>query len=308
MLPEERLRVALFCLTVAAVYVAAAATLVSWRKKRSLKARGKAVLAAAGAGVLCMLWGFLVEPYWLERTSVEVHSRKLERRCRIAQLSDLHCDATARLEPELPAAISAERPDAIVFTGDAANSREGIPVLRKLLSELARIAPFYAVRGNWDVGGGGESWSDPAEIEARRTMFEGTGVRELDGDAVRVRPDLWIAGVSDAHHDRVEPALALVPPAAFSVFLCHRPDLIEAAARGHADLYLAGHTHGGQVALPFYGALVTFSHYGKRFEHGLYQVGETLLYVNRGIGMDGAGAPRVRFCARPELTIIDLGP
>ena len=53
------------------------------------------------------------------------------------------------------------------------------------------------------------------------------------------------------------------------------------------DLYCAGHIHGGQIALPFYGALVTLSKYGKRFEAGLYRVGETWLYVNRGIGMEG---------------------
>jgi len=74
------------------------------------------------------------------------------------------------------------------------------------------------------------------------------------------------------------------------------------------DLYCAGHTHGGQVALPFYGALVTFSKYGKRFETGLYRVGETRLYVSRGIGMEGGKIPRVRFCSRPEVTVIEIHP
>ena len=79
-------------------------------------------------------------------------------------------------------------------------------------------------------------------------------------------------------------------------------------ARHHVDLFLAGHTHGGQVALPFYGAIVTFSRFGKRFEAGLHRVANTWLYVNRGLGMEGGPAPRVRFCARPEVSVLEVWP
>jgi uncharacterized protein len=73
-------------------------------------------------------------------------------------------------------------------------------------------------------------------------------------------------------------------------------------------LYCTGHTHGGQVALPWYGALVTFARFGKRYEAGLYHEGDTWMYVNRGIGMTGGWPPRVRFGSRPELTVIDIRP
>lgn len=87
----------------------------------------------------------------------------------------------------------------------------------------------------------------------------------------------------------------------------HSPDLVEDLPPNAVDLYVAGHTHGGQVALPFYGALVTLSRFGKKYEAGLYHVGDTTLYVNRGIGMEGGPAPRVRFCARPEITVFEIG-
>ena len=80
------------------------------------------------------------------------------------------------------------------------------------------------------------------------------------------------------------------------------------AARLGVDLHLAGHTHGGQVALPFYGAVITLSKYGKRYERGLYREEGTWLYVNRGIGLEGRFAPRVRFFARPEVTLIEISP
>ena len=60
------------------------------------------------------------------------------------------------------------------------------------------------------------------------------------------------------------------------------------------------------MALPWYGAMITLSKTGKMYESGLYRVGGTWLYVNRGIGMEGGPAPRVRFLARPEITILEL--
>jgi len=62
------------------------------------------------------------------------------------------------------------------------------------------------------------------------------------------------------------------------------------------------------VALPVYGALVTFSKFGKKYEAGLYREGQTWLYVNRGIGMEGGGAPRFRFWSRPEITVFEIRP
>lgn len=60
--------------------------------------------------------------------------------------------------------------------------------------------------------------------------------------------------------------------------------------------------------MPFYGALVTFSKFGKKYEGGTYQIEKTTLNVNRGIGMEGGNTPRVRFWARPEVTVIDVLP
>jgi uncharacterized protein len=119
---------------------------------------------------------------------------------------------------------------------------------------------------------------------------------------------LRIAGVPVGHEIRIDTVLGAIPSDDFSVFLFHYPDEIMAVARRKADLYCAGHIHGGQIALPFYGALVTLSRLGKRFEAGPYRVDATWLYVSRGIGMEGGLMPRVRFFARPELTVIDVHP
>ena len=69
----------------------------------------------------------------------------------------------------------------------------------------------------------------------------------------------------------------------------------------HIDLMLSGHTHGGQVRLPFFGAIFTGSLYGRKLQSGLYRLYQTSLYISRGIGLEGMGAPRVRFLCKPEV-------
>jgi predicted MPP superfamily phosphohydrolase len=225
---------------------------------------------------------------------------------RIVHISDFHCDPKPRLEEQLPSIIAAAKPDVILFTGDAINSREGLPVFRKCLTRLAEIAPTFVVRGNWDTG-----------YFADANLFGGTGVTEIDGEPVQLKIKdnvICVAGLAApgpksefaAKRKSVQDVMHDVAENIFRVFMYHYPDFIEEMEKNKIDLYLAGHTHGGQIALPFYGALATLSTRGKQFEAGLYQRGRTHLFVSRGIGMEGGIAPRVRFCARPEVTVIDI--
>ncbi|MCA1594316.1 MAG: metallophosphoesterase [Acidobacteria bacterium] len=310
MIPESS-AVLLFLCVVAAVYILAAGALLRIVLRRMGRGSKPApsrfwiertVLVFAVAGLLCFAYGYFVEPYWPEVTRVRVESGKLagaSRPLRIAHISDLHCDPQPRLEERLPDIIAAEHPDLIVFTGDSINTPDGLPVLKPLLTRLAQIAPTYAVKGNWDTG----FW-------AGRDLFGGTGVKELNAEALKVDVagvPIWIAGAPYGKAGKIGDILEGVPTGAFTIFLYHTPDaILDVAQLKKVDLYCAGHTHGGQVALPLYGALVTLSKFGKRYEAGLYREGETWLYVNRGIGMEGGSAPRVRFWSRPEVTIIEL--
>lgn len=316
----ESTAVLLFVCAVAAVYLFAACAVARLllrrmgfieRPTRFALVAERGSLALAALGLVCFAYGHF-EPYWPQVTRVRVESPKLkgaQRPVRVVHISDLHCDPEPRLEERLPDIIAAERPDLIVYTGDSINSPEGLPVLRKLLPRLAAIAPTYAVRGNWDTA----YWR-------REELFGGTGVVELKKEAARLDvagTSLWVAGAPfasltdppDGVPSGIRNTLANVPPEAFTLFLYHTPDLIlEAAGTGRVDLYCAGHTHGGQVALPLYGALITLSKFGKKYESGLHREGPTWLYVTRGVGMEGGPAPRVRFFARPEVTVIELAP
>ena len=271
------------------------------------------ILALAGGGAACIAWGGIFEPYRLEVTRTRIITTKLRgatRPVRIVQISDMHCDPTLRNEPKLPGVIAGLKPDVIVYTGDSINSPEGLPNFRRCLTEIAEIAPVYAVRGNWDV-----------RIRVLPDYFyDIENVTELNGTNKRVEAagtHLWVCGAAvmdGLRQDQRNDLLALatdVPKEDFKLFLYHYPDLVYSLADLGVDLHCAGHTHGGQVAMPFYGALLTASRYGKRFEAGLYPIERKKpepnmhLYVNRGIGMEG-DAPRVRFWCRPEVSLIEL--
>jgi predicted MPP superfamily phosphohydrolase len=303
MTAAEAIRVLLFVTVIVVVYFYALKTFVRVLGGAIRKSWKTNILwGMAVVGMVCMVYGRLVEPYWLAVTHISMASSKIPRglRLRVAHISDTHSDPSARLEERLPGAIAAEHPDLIVFTGDSVNSPEGLPVFKGLLQKLSALAPTFVVRGNWDAA----YWS---ELD----LFDRTGVVELNGAGrvLHIRGiKIGISGIAVGNEKNLDRAVAGIPADAFSVLLYHYPDLIKEAVSRHVDLYCAGHTHGGQVALPGYGALLTFSKFGKQYEAGLYREGKTVLYVNRGIGMEGGHAPRVRFWARPELTIIDVVP
>ena len=269
-----------------------------------------AVYGLAVLGLICFLYAYSVEPYWPEVTHVTIKSAKLasgSKPIRIVHFSDLHSDGKDRLESRLPGLVRAEHPDLIFFTGDTVVNHAGVPLARRVLTDLSTIAPVYVVAGNWDDAVI-SYWH--GNIRAPE-YFRGTGVHYLYDDLVvtdvRGTP-LWIAGVDFDQAGRIPALLEHVPTNELSILLHHTPDEVESALRYGIDLYCAGHTHGGQIALPFYGALITYSRYDKKYERGLHQLGPTSwLYVNRGIGLEGH-PPKARFFARPEITVIDVVP
>ena len=309
---KPELRVLLFLVVVATVFVTAGNFLIAalYRRLRKLPKRTdraylytrRLFLFLATVGIICVLYGFY-EPYRPEVTFARVATKKFAKgssQVRVVHISDVHSDPQPRLEPRLPGIIASQKPDLIVFTGDAANRGDhSAPVFRSLMFELAKIAPVYAVRGNWDMRTG-----------ALDELYAGTGVRVLEREVVPVEVNgqkVWTGGFPAEYGVDIHEMFAPAPKTEFRFLIHHYPDRGEAAADSNIDLMCAGHTHGGQVALPFYGALITMSRTDKQFESGLYRVKEMWLYVNRGIGMEGFG-PRVRFWARPEITVIDIVP
>jgi uncharacterized protein len=307
MLLSEKLTALIFVASLALLMVFEAGQIVRLvyarvsRKSFRTGAAGWVVHVLAAVVVVCGVYGYWVEPYWIEVKHVTVKTDKLHKTSlRIAQFSDTHCEARLRNEAKLVELVNAANADIVVFTGDSLNNAASLPVFKDTLQGMHAGIGKYAVRGNFDC------W-----LWERVDLFGGTGFRELDGSQVTCEKDgerFMLTGVNCLAPEAYSVLLPQVPDDTLSIFLYHYPDLIEDVAGRKVDIYLAGHTHGGQIALPFYGAMVTLARYGKKYESGRYDVGPTMLYVNRGIGMEAGHAPRIRFLARPELTIIDVVP
>jgi predicted MPP superfamily phosphohydrolase len=273
------------------------------------------LLAVASAQVLAyvlMAHGVLVEPFRLKVAQVEVSSSKLDnpgKPLRIVQLSDLHVERLTRRERDLLALVAELAPDLIVLTGDFLSTSyssdpRALDDLRTLLAQLHAPGGVYAV------------WGTP-EVDLRhvlRPVLEEEGIIVLEDEVVDLAMHgqrLWLMGLlcrRDLELGGVHLRALLdgAPPDALTLLLHHTPDLMPQASAMGVDLVLAGHTHGGQWRLPGFGAILTSSHYWKRYEAGHYQEQDTHLYVSRGIGMEGFGAPRARFFCPPEVVAIQL--
>lgn len=255
----------------------------------------------AVTGIFCLLYGHIVEPYWIETNAITIRTPKLRTAgFRILQISDLHCDSKPRNEKRTVQIVDHFKPDIIVLTGDCLNHASALPRLQEMLRRLDAPLGKLGVKGNFEIG----HWPG-------LDLLADTGFRWLDQDTVTVEKGSEKIDISGLSLDRPRASRDLLQKADrdhFNVFLFHTPDLIEDIRGLGVDLYLCGHTHGGQVALPLYGAVITLSKFGKKYESGRYESDHTILYVNRGLGMEPSPAPQVRFFAKPEIAVFDIVP
>ncbi len=255
-----------------------------------------------------------IEPFRLIVERQELRSPKLAGggTVRLLHISDLHVEHLSPRERELLRRVEELKPDLVVITGDyltISSIEDSVSQgeVRELLARLSEAAagPVYAITGSPPV--------DPPHVVP--AIFAGLDIRwlldettdlELNGHSLRL---IGLRCTADRERDgaRLRRLLADRPSDRFTVLLYHSPDLMPEASALGIDLYLCGHTHGGQIRLPVFGALFTSSAFWKRYEMGRYEERGTTLYVSRGLGMEGAGAPRARFLAPPEIVLWTLG-
>ncbi len=264
------------------------------------------------AGTLLVIYGFYIEPFWVEVRCERLVSGKLKagQALRVLHLGDLHLERATKREKWVLKRIKELNPDLILFSGDALN----LSYLTDLRSKADTLdffkglsAPFgvYGVTGSSAVDS--NDFFTKLAAETPLTWLDDQGV-SLDLPNGRVN----VLGLTCTHNpDSDEQKLSELlkqceEEGSLNLLLYHSPDLAPNASRYPVDLQLSGHTHGGQVRLPIFGAFYTGSLYGRTFEAGRYQVNGMPLYITRGLGMEGAIAPRVRFFCRPEITLWEI--
>jgi len=278
--------------------------------------------AMASVAAVTGVDAFFVEPAWVEYTKHVLGTAKLKHPIRIVQISDLHLDGDKRRDG-VPERVNALNPDIIALTGDYTNDgrvsafEKGHERVAGFAGRLRARYGVYATFGNWDGG-------------IAKGLFEGTDVITLRGKTVSIDTNAGTVGITGLDHSwdyavAAREAVGLADELdgrLFNLLLYHSPDIIEEVAEtGKFDLYLCGHTHGGQVRVPFLdairygfrkgfpypGSIITLSRHGSKYDSGMFRVGGTHMYVCRGLGMEGE-APRIRFFCRPEIAVIDVMP
>lgn len=271
-------------------------------------AAGMQTLAGFGVVSLVLLfaYGYLAGQRRLQISRMELPLARWPRsgpRLKIAHISDLHI-GTNLTAGELDAfvrQVNALGPDLIVVTGDILDANPtDIPIFFPRLKALRARLGVFACLGNHD------RFAGPGVVAAG--LAEHTDIRLLRDEVVPLplgATTLHVIGLNDRgrdwarglHTDAVLGRLRkTLPDDEPCILLSHRPDIFPAAAALHVDLTLSGHTHGGQLALPFLPQRFNIARFITRFPCGRYVLGRSLLYVNRGLGVS---AERIRlFCSR----------
>ncbi|MFH1725152.1 MAG: metallophosphoesterase [Elusimicrobiota bacterium] len=291
---------ALFAASVFAVFAAAAGLLLAAPFAALVPAPARMLLyGLSAAGALCIAYAVFIEPYRLTIRRVEVRSPKLgPAPVRLAHLSDIHVRDWSRIEERLVEEVRALRPDLILISGDLPARRGSVAAVRRLMGELASIAPTYCSRGNFEYRDVGHA-----------PLLEGSRAVWLLNELVTLRAggaSLAVAGVDAGDENTARSLGRSSDPKIFSICLYHYPDLVPELERLPYDLVLCGHAHGGQVRLPWIGALVSGSRSGTRYARGVFRSGGRTACVTQGIGCESGFIPRLRFLCPPEIVLITL--
>lgn len=230
----------------------------------------------------------------------------------IAQVSDLHNKMFGKNQKIILTKLASAAPDIIVITGDVIDRRKyDLEAARDFVKGAAKIAPVYFVTGNH------EAWLEDFGI-AKATLVE-SGAIFMDDTAVTLTNEnstIKILGVSDPDfltsayaqgNDVSKMSKQLDKWSAdtdFQILLTHRPELLDLYAENNMDLVFAGHAHGGQIRIPFVGALVAPDQgWFPKYTSGSYNKGLTTMYVSRGLG--NSIFP-VRINDSPEIVVVRL--
>lgn len=233
----------------------------------------------------------------------ELQSPKITGSIRLAHLSDLHEKRFGDANSELFNAVSKQKPDAIMVTGDLVahevQPQADIPYTRELAQGLSSIAPTFFVTGNHERR---------FDAQIKNALLE-CGVNVLAGgkNSIESRGNIInIGGIDDLSYGEGPPPTDIFKDAAgYNIFLSHQPQVFPRCVGQNIDLVLCGHTHAGQIRIPFFSRLYMGGQgFFPKYMHGRFTEGDTTMIVSRGLG--ASGYPTFRFNNPPDLVIVDI--
>jgi predicted MPP superfamily phosphohydrolase len=271
------------------------------------------------AGVLMVpalagVWGTHIEPQWLkvDRQTIDVDAIGPDDvPIRVAVIADIQTDAFGEYERSVIDRAMEEEPDLIVVVGDI--TQVETPVYDRirddgveLLSVLDAPGGVFVIRGNTDPGPLilASMVNDAGQVPLRDETVE----LEINGSSVRLGGLDWPNNFRPEGSDYLRSFAAAAGEGTVDLLLAHSPDAVRnEVGWSSVDLVVSGHTHGGQIALPFVGPLWNVTELPSEVAAGgVHEVGATTVYVSTGVGVGRNESPKVRFGVRPSIAILTL--
>lgn len=252
------------------------------------------------------VYAFHIETKYIGVTKIDIQHPNIPKAfdgVKVVQFSDTHFseDFPHEQQQKLVNEINTLQPDIVVFTGDLIDNFSTYGEKRyesqKILSEIRAPLGKYTVFGNHDRGGGGGYLYKEYMEEAGFTVL----VNETEQITAKNGQSITIAGLDDFLLGKpdIQHTLSDLQGDDFNMLLVHEPDVVQQVSSYPVHFQMSGHSHGGQVQIPFIGPLITVP-LAMNYTDGLYEVEGTQLYVNRGLGTTRMP---VRFFSKSELSL-----
>ena len=251
-----------------------------------------------------------IEPrmIWIKEETIETHKLSSETKLRVALFNDVHLGEYYSLQDfkKVITKVNALHPDVIIFAGDLVDDNKTFTEeegTTQILAQLQAKYGKYAVYGNHDHGGNG--------TKRYARIMQGSGFTLLKDQRTTITLEngeqVCLIGIDDIvlSKPQFDTAFKGIDENHFNLFISHAPDVVEYVNKWPIDLQVSGHSHGGQVRLPFIGAPFTVP-FGEKYIKGMYhseEKEEMLVYVNSGIGTSQLP---YRFLNLPEITLFKI--
>ena len=265
------------------------------------------IMLGFGLIICCYLYGAKIEPNWIEVVPINLTIPNLSKvfdDFKIVQISDLHLGKfmpSSRLD-KIVRLVNQQQPDAIVVTGDIITKKQqfNAETVVKYLNQLNSPTGIFVILGNHDRWHKQVKRLEQALIESK--------VHNLNNQVYTIHrgaAQLTFAGLDDPYVGKpdLKQVIRQLTDDSPVILLVHEPDYVDISSKtGKFALQLSGHSHGGQIKMPFLQPSI-LPPGGKKYFVGLNRVNNTLEYTNRGLGMTGIP---IRFNSRPEITVFTL--
>ena len=255
---------------------------------------------------MLLTWGFFIEKETIkiEKFSLEIKDLPPSfKGLKITQLSDLHSKNFGKMEERILVSLRTLNPDFIFITGDMVDwTTKDLESCAGFWQKLSESYPgkIFGVFGNHEH-------RNP-KLKTIKSLLDESGIKILVNESVELKKEnqfIYLIGVDDPHlkHDDVEKAIQGVKAEIPKIMIAHSPEILRNIKDRDIDLVLVGHTHGGQINVPFITDFFLPLKYDKKYKKGLFKEDSTSMYVNRGIGTTTFP---FRLNSFPEITLITL--